>query len=100
MTTRKKAPKWGPWKECARRRRAIVVSRGHFCILWEVDEQRRKGKKIALRTTTALGVSLYRNDPRNAHLIPLFDVAATATRALETEVMVLEDAKLKMRTNR
>lgn len=91
-----KAPRW---REYARRERGVIVSRGHFCILWEVDEQRRDGKALDHRTRTELGAPLYRTAPENAHLTALFDIASTAVRALSDEARALED-KRKRKTTR
>lgn len=88
------------WTEYARRERGVVVSRGHFCILWEVDEQMRTPRGIEFRSRTELGAPLYRNAPENAHLVPLFDVADTSVRALEQEARAKAAAQAKRRKKR
>lgn len=85
------------WKEYARRERGVVVSQGHFCILWEIDEQLRTASGIEVRSRTELGAPLYRNARENAHLVPLFDVAATVVRALTQEALAREAGQAKRR---
>jgi len=88
------------WSEYSRRERGVVVSEAHFCILWEVDEQTKTPQGIEMRTRTELGAPLYRLAPENAHLAPLFDVAAVAVRALTQEALAKEEEQAKRRKKR